>query len=1094
MFDTETAQLIRTAPALTGVDPNTLPQELTDAYAQLVALRLRTGSITDDAEYTERLVRLRRIAAIYEAAVDRGTEGATRRAAAFVAATSQQILARVYESSNRIAEALSVGFVHPSVASPLLFLISEQSPDAREAARVLRNSPKSDTIRDALVESIHDLATENLVEILDRARRLSATRPAATTTSTASAMQALYGQCLAGLIHMVALLLGREAPLTEFLRFDSPQEAFDTVIALATSDLNISLAAEGGRLASDYAGPRHLARLLRHVADALADAGLSRLSAPGGVVSPLWGHWLQHRARTKPLLWRNHRSAIATGFLDVGQSAVLVLPTGAGKTTLSELKIASTLAAEKKVIFLVPTLALVDQLRDDLAESFPSSLENVEVAADGDLAALTAGTPLRSIEVMTPERCLAMLSYADADVSDVGLVVFDECHLLSPKGGGSRSLDAMLCLLHVLKRMRDADLLLLSAMLTNFQEVGDWLANVTARRCIAFYDAWKPSRQARGVVVYPRTELVEVARAARLEQAAKEKIKKDKAKAKGAGQPFTSPRPAKASLAVSPYALFGLQQNWHPAAPTDTRLVRLTTEQVELAFGKNYLTPNANAVGAALASRAGKTGLKVILFVQQADHAPSTAKKVAADASGAHTLTQTESALWTAIVAETGGEEHSLVDPRASALPHNGDMLSLERRFAESLFRRIDGINVIVATPTLAQGMNLPVQLALLAGDKRHSDNGREDLERHEVLNAAGRAGRAGILANGSVLLIPEPIVAFDSQSLPEPPAFQKLGVVLPSSDQCVEVDDPLSELLDRIQSQDTLDPRVRYVLSRLQAGEETIDGEGKAIEIVQSSLSAYRAKVSNAEAEFDARVSALRTALAQYNVAASSDVRRMSAFSGIALEALTLVETQIKNTLASLPDTITGWSDWLIDFLAANEHHLGLMLASEIEVLKFVARGEKVGGPITLAEFASLKKGVRAWLEGLPLNGIEKALGAPDVRLGRCPRARDLVLKVANRTFYLIIGAISDLAVRAYESDSRLPPNPAVLETLSVAFRKGFDTPAKVALADLRPEIRSRVLLHVAYHNRYSTFESEPGSDYTTIRAQISLRELGLE
>ncbi|MBB3319835.1 replicative superfamily II helicase [Rhizobium sp. BK181] len=116
----------------------------------------------------------------------------------------------------------------------------------------------------------------------------------------------------------------------------------------------------------------------------------------------------------------------------------------------AELKIASTLSAGKKVIFLVPALALFDQLRDDLAESFPETLIDSVVSTDGDLTALIFEPELKSIEVMTPERCLALLSFAETDMSDIGLLVFDECHLLSPEGGGSRSVDAMLCLLHAI--------------------------------------------------------------------------------------------------------------------------------------------------------------------------------------------------------------------------------------------------------------------------------------------------------------------------------------------------------------------------------------------------------------------------------------------------------------------------------------------------------------------------------------------------------------------------------------------------------------------------------------------------------------------
>ena len=80
------------------------------------------------------------------------------------------------------------------------------------------------------------------------------------------------------------------------------------------------------------------------------------------------------------------------------------------------------------------------------------------------------------------------------------------------------------------------------------------------------------------------------------------------------------------------------------------------------------------------------------------------------------------------------------------------------------MHKRANGAQVIVATPTLAQGLNLPAHLAILAGDKRADTDqkGRADLEAHEILNAAARAGRAGHLANGVVLLlIPEPIVSF---------------------------------------------------------------------------------------------------------------------------------------------------------------------------------------------------------------------------------------------------------------------------------------------------------------------------------------------
>ena len=95
MFDAATAELIRAAPALSGVDPVTLPQELTRVYSDFVVLRLKGAAVGDDPDQLQSLQRLKRIADIYEGAVDTGTDGDARRAAAFVAATAHQLLGRV---------------------------------------------------------------------------------------------------------------------------------------------------------------------------------------------------------------------------------------------------------------------------------------------------------------------------------------------------------------------------------------------------------------------------------------------------------------------------------------------------------------------------------------------------------------------------------------------------------------------------------------------------------------------------------------------------------------------------------------------------------------------------------------------------------------------------------------------------------------------------------------------------------------------------------------------------------------------------------------------------------------------------------------
>jgi ATP-dependent RNA helicase HelY len=841
MFDATTAALIREAPHLRGVDPQTLPQELTSIYAELIALRMRGDQLEAQPERAQAMERLRRLATVYEAIVDTGSDGNARRASAFVAGTAHHILGRVMSAMYATnVPFLGPAAIHPFVAAPLLFMVAEQNADAKEAARPLFGRRSDSLLETALLESIYDLASERLEQILRRAERLRRLTVPLENFPEGTIEAALYGMCWAGTVQLAARLLNRRVPQTEFRLFDSPQAAFDEVVTMSFYDIDLPGLERG--LTSIFSGPRHLARLLRHLSESLDGAGIVYLPPPLGADSQFWHRWLRHRARTKPLLWRNHRAAISTGLLQAGQSTVLVLPTGAGKTTLSELKIAACLAAGKKVIFLVPTLALVDQLRDDLTDTFPSTFADVEVSVDGDLTGLLAGVALQSIEVMTPERCLALMTHAPSALENVGLVVFDECHLLSPQGGGGRSLDAMLCLLQILKHAPSTDLLLLSAMLANPDEFAAWIQETTGRPCKAVVDLWKPSRQARGIVIYESVRLNEIyaagleKRAARLE-----------------GRPAPAP-----DTGAVPFALFGLHQNWNPGE-ADTALIKLSDEPVELSLSATTArpTPNANTVAAALAVHAVRATLKTIVFVQQAAHAPSTARKIARMLPAIGPLQEAETALWESIVAEFGGAEFSLVDPRGAALPHNGDMIALERRLVEALFRRNDGPNAIVATPTLAQGMNLPAQFAILAGDKRYDSDGRAPLEAHEILNAAGRAGRAGHLANGIVLMIPEPVATFSGAG-PDNNALDKLATVLPPDDHCVSMEDPVTILLDEIQANKLDHPEVRYFLSRIRPIANTDASVEDTIATVRRSFAGFCARARNEQAVFEGKLAVL--------------------------------------------------------------------------------------------------------------------------------------------------------------------------------------------------------------------------------------------
>ena len=750
MFDPVTAALLRSAPALPGLDPETLPQTLTGRFAELVARRLRQAEGEAILEQDDEAWPLSRIADTYELVTSITEDQETKRAAAFVAGTAQQILAQEIdklEDGKPIPPILDRDRVDPALAAAVLFLAAEQYADAIEAGKKIQFPEEPDNrVSTLLAQDIRDLAAGRLHSILDRAgRRPEHFMPRGALESRS--VTALFEALLVGVEAFAADILGEPVPDKAAGRFDTAQSAFSQVLHVSSrqSELLVPLA---GNLLTTYPGPRHLAALLLAAFDGTAEAAITKIGPPPGVDESFWNIWLRHRAKTAPFVWHNHRTAVTQQFHHNGNSAVMVLPTGAGKTTVSCLKIASVLGSGKTVVFVAPTHALVEQLTVDLQEMFPEELLGSLVSGDFDRL-FAVGTSLRKIEVMTPEHCLALLSYAPEAFDEVGLMVFDECHLLSPVSGLRRALDGMFCVLAFNSIAADADFLFLSAMIQNGEEFADWIGSITGRGCIFIDPLWKPSRQARGIVFYERSTLDRICPTATRAQRADDRAKGKRAKGLR--------KSAFNQLMAEPFAMFGLQHNWLHQNTADYSITRLSETTVQLggklSGGRRVvvLKPNVNSVAAHIAASAANNGLKTIVFVNVKSHAVSTARKIADNMNVEVRETAEERERWQALEAELGGRIHSLLDGASVAVPHNAQMIRLERDLAERMFRRPEGARVIVATPTLAQGLNLPARLAILASDMRADldEGGREPLGAHEILNAAARAGRAGHLANG---------------------------------------------------------------------------------------------------------------------------------------------------------------------------------------------------------------------------------------------------------------------------------------------------------------------------------------------------------
>jgi DEAD/DEAH box helicase len=500
MFDADTVELIAQAPPLEGLDLARLPQELTEVYAQIVAARVRLrGLVVEEPlpdEVTNAIQTMRRIASAHEAFVSTLPGREDRSAAAFVAGSAHHVcmLADTVRLGSSSLSHLGIEAIFPEISAALLFMIAEASADAAEMAKKIRPS-NDDLVETRLLNAVGDLATGRLDRIV------SASMPTVNVLLMGEpgqmAVRSLFFLLLTGV-----RALARE--MLAILADDGPSalEIFHRVRTLSVEPLEGVFGAEAPVPYSIFSGPLHLASLLSAVARDFPPSALVHVTPPSGVDGARWLTLMKQMATQRPYVWRNHRQAIDSGYLEAGVSAAVSFPTGAGKSKLAELKIAAALLRDAKVIFLAPTLSLVDQTATALAKTFPQAQIQQE-RAEELLFTATEVEPLPGISVLTPERCLSMLSFSPQLFVDVGLLVFDECHLLHPRDldTSRRSVDAMLCLLNLTASAPAADILLLSAMMKNTSELAGWVQFLTGRPCLALDLKWKPTRQVRGCVV-----------------------------------------------------------------------------------------------------------------------------------------------------------------------------------------------------------------------------------------------------------------------------------------------------------------------------------------------------------------------------------------------------------------------------------------------------------------------------------------------------------------------------------------------------------------------------------------------------------------
>ena len=1046
MFDPSTAALIRSAPQLEGLNNDELPDRLSATYAQIVTarLRLRSGEAVDTGELEALIASTRRLAFTNEAFVSTSPDRDDCAASAFVAATAHQLVfnAQRILTPGHAHSFLDERSVSPDISAMLLFLVAEASADAGAIAQRVRPEPETDdAIENALISALRALALGRLSAITrpDLPPRSAVRRPNPAETASS----ALYFTLLTGVRALALQMLGTGETGTS----GNPVEIFRKVKSLSTSTGEPEVMGRLHGPVSIFSGPGHLASLLISVARDMSHGAVLSLPPPTGVDPGPWRSYLERLARRRPVLWRNHREAVETGFLEFGVSAAIGFSTGAGKSALAELKIATALIADRPVIFLAPTHALVDQTRTSLARAFPRANVRHEYLDDNSLAQVE-GTP-PDILIMTPEACLARMSFDASFFEDAGLLVFDECHLLHPSESGTnrRALDAMLCVLNFARLARGADFLLLSAMMKNTDEISDWLQDLTGRQCHPLSLSWKPTRQLRGSVIYQDEEISNLD--------AKLQLRRQQVSTKSV------PTSVKREMPAQPFGLFSLKQTWETRSRDDYIFSPLLEEKPLLAISPAWrLTPNSGEVSAAIAAAAAKSGIKSLIFFQSTRNAASAIEKISKRLPSMRIrLTKEEGRLFRIAKQEVGGSSHLFLSVtenlvQTPAAVHHGLLLAEERRLVESLYRRSDGIAILAATSTVAQGMNLPSELVIIAEDSRYDRelDRREILKAQELLNAAGRAGRAGYNPNGIVLVVPGKVVRFDYDDAKIGTHWGELHQVFGQSDQCLEIDDPLTAVLDRIHENimeaGSLE---QYCVSKL-AGGGTAEEAGQRLSwAINRSLAGFRARQRDELAWISSRIQAVTDVLEHQDSETDEDTpyREIAAALGLSIHMVERLATRLASAPSPPGASVSKWRRWFFDWLAENPEFLEQVVRRDDLDSLFGKSFNKLTKEKDRADYAIplLKRLTRLWMKGRPLRDLEIALGVDKSKLKTCDGARKFAVRIVpslSHACSLPARIRQHLTPSEEREHDLLEP---ALAQFAFCVRHGFDKHEKAAL-----------------------------------------------
>ncbi|MGI4736086.1 MAG: DEAD/DEAH box helicase [Janthinobacterium lividum] len=193
-----------------------------------------------------------------------------------------------------------------------------------------------------------------------------------------------------------------------------------------------------------------------------------------GLPSKSWDTTIKKPSFIKEL-WPAQRLLGRRGVFE-GKSAVIQMPTSAGKTRATEIIIRSAFLAGRTEIAIIvaPFKALCHEISDALSKSFAEESISVEELSDviqNDIDLFVTDIK-QQIFVVTPEKLVYLLKQSPQFANGVGLLIYDEGHQFDT---GSRGVTFELLLTALKSIITKPQTVLISAVLSNAEAISEWL-------------------------------------------------------------------------------------------------------------------------------------------------------------------------------------------------------------------------------------------------------------------------------------------------------------------------------------------------------------------------------------------------------------------------------------------------------------------------------------------------------------------------------------------------------------------------------------------------------------------------------------------